>query len=239
MNSKALPAILSYTDFFFEKTPDLDNRWGGYWGFSRVLNGFYFYFVGSSEDAELTFMNDVKAWKNSLSRDLQSLITVQMTQHDSYYNARNMDSSKPETDETGQDNLIISNRIVSKDWVKNNKAKAIEYFGKTYALGHLFNYFFGGATNEVNATDTAINPAYRTCTYQIETFTDAARDYLAEKLPNSESFGSGLNHASRTEPDWENSFWGSNLQRLKEIKAMVDPEGRFNCWHCIGWNSPT
>ena len=100
-------------------------------------------------------------------------------------------------------------------------------------------YFLGGATNELNAADTAINPAYRTCTYQIETFTDAARDYLAETLPNSANFGSGLNHASRTEPDWENSFWGSNLQSLKDIKAIVDPDSRFNCWHCIGWNSPT
>merc|ERR1712071_107167 len=93
-----------------------------------------------------------------------------------------MGSSKPETDSTGQDNFIISNRIISKNWVKNNKAKAIEYFGKTSELGGMFNYFLGGATNAVSATDTAINPAYRACTYQIETFTDAARDYLVKNF---------------------------------------------------------
>ena len=135
--NRALPAIISFADFFFEKTPDLDNRWGGYWSFTF----FNFYFVGSLEDAESTFLDDVQAWKSTLSSSgSHDLVTIEVTQYDSYYNARNMGSSKPVTDLTGQDNFIISNRIISKDWVKNNRAKAIEYFGKTSELGGLFNY---------------------------------------------------------------------------------------------------
>lgn len=36
------------------------------------------------------------------------------------------------------------------------------------------------------------------------------------------------------EPAWQDSFFGgANYARLQAIKASVDPEGRFGCWHCV------
>ena len=37
------------------------------------------------------------------------------------------------------------------------------------------------------------------------------------------------------EPDWQNSFWGSNYERLSQIKTKVDPNGLF--WVTPGINA--
>ncbi|KAG0275169.1 hypothetical protein BGZ95_009122 [Linnemannia exigua] len=55
---------------------------------------------------------------------------------------------------------------------------------------------------------------------------------LAEVTPGS---GAYLNEADPQEPDWQNSFWGrENYARLYAIKQLVDPQGLFSCWHCVG-----
>jgi FAD/FMN-containing dehydrogenase len=46
--------------------------------------------------------------------------------------------------------------------------------------------------------------------------------------------GSYVNEADYFEPDWQQSFWGENYQRLLEIKRKYDPEGLFYCHHCVG-----
>ena len=88
---------------------------------------------------------------------------------------------------------------------------------------------------------TAINPAYRKSIYQMMLFgeNDKAADLLRKQFSNGPDFGSGVNHANKAEPDWENAFWGSNLDRLKAAKVKYDPRNRFNCWHCIGWKGPS
>lgn len=60
------------------------------------------------------------------------------------------------------------------------------------------------------------------------------RDYL----PNSVT-GICYNHHSKNEPAWREAAWGSNLARLEEIKEEVDPDHRFNCWHCVGYTGPS
>lgn len=46
--------------------------------------------------------------------------------------------------------------------------------------------------------------------------------------------GTYVNEADYFEPDWQQSFWGENYARLLAIKKRVDPEGLFNCHHCVG-----
>ncbi|KAE9406765.1 FAD-binding domain-containing protein [Gymnopus androsaceus JB14] len=43
------------------------------------------------------------------------------------------------------------------------------------------------------------------------------------------------NEADVYEPNHEVSFWGSNYQRLLEIKAKYDPLHLLDCWNCVGW----
>jgi hypothetical protein len=46
--------------------------------------------------------------------------------------------------------------------------------------------------------------------------------------------GSYLNEGDYFEPDWQNSFWGTNYARLLSIKKKYDPDGLFYCHHCVG-----
>ena len=48
--------------------------------------------------------------------------------------------------------------------------------------------------------------------------------------------GAYMNEADVLEPDWRQSFWGDNYERLSEIKKKYDPTNFFHCWKCIGWN---
>lgn len=44
-----------------------------------------------------------------------------------------------------------------------------------------------------------------------------------------------LNEADVYQENHEQVFWGSNYERLLEIKKKYDPEHLLDCWHCVGW----
>lgn len=46
--------------------------------------------------------------------------------------------------------------------------------------------------------------------------------------------GAYFNEAHWAEPDWEERFFGSNYNRLLEIKNRCDPTHIFDCWKCVG-----
>lgn len=50
---------------------------------------------------------------------------------------------------------------------------------------------------------------------------------LLKKLDTTPQGGSYLNEADAYEPNWKESFWGSNYRRLYQIKQKWDPEGLF------------
>ena len=47
--------------------------------------------------------------------------------------------------------------------------------------------------------------------------------------------GAYFNEAHYEEPDWQTTFFGSNYDRLLEIKNRYDPTHIFDCWRCVGW----
>jgi len=71
-------------------------------------------------------------------------------------------------------------------------------------------------------------------------FVDKKRDDIMEegfKMARERwyDYGTYYEQASYNEPDWCNRFFGvDNCQRLKEIKAQVDPNNVFTCHQCIG-----
>ena len=84
----------------------------------------YFYFVGSEADARATFVDELQLWADSLPSSQRSLVNIETLTYSSYYAMRAVTWS---TDRTGEDDFRISNRIISRDWVKNNQAEALEY----------------------------------------------------------------------------------------------------------------
>ncbi|KAL2884266.1 hypothetical protein SGCOL_000206 [Colletotrichum sp. CLE4] len=46
--------------------------------------------------------------------------------------------------------------------------------------------------------------------------------------------GSYLNEGLSYEDDWQHTFWGTNYERLLEIKKTVDPDDVFWCQPCVG-----
>ncbi|KAF9076926.1 FAD-binding domain-containing protein [Rhodocollybia butyracea] len=55
---------------------------------------------------------------------------------------------------------------------------------------------------------------------------------LTDIAPNS---GAYMNEANVYEPNYEQTFWGSNYPRLLAVKQKYDPEGLLDCWRCVGW----
>jgi len=57
-----------------------------------------------------------------------------------------------------------------------------------------------------------------------------ALDWDGEK----QTMGAYFNEADKEEQNWQDSFWGKNYGRLKEIKKKWDPSGVFWCRPCVG-----
>jgi Berberine and berberine like len=55
--------------------------------------------------------------------------------------------------------------------------------------------------------------------------------YLRDLDPES---GAYVNEADVNEPKWQQVFWGSNYERLVDIKRRVDPGDVFWCQPCVG-----
>ncbi|CEL58394.1 hypothetical protein RSOLAG1IB_08501 [Rhizoctonia solani AG-1 IB] len=59
-----------------------------------------------------------------------------------------------------------------------------------------------------------------------------AMDPLRKLTPGG---GAYQNEADVYEPDFTQSFWGSNYAKLLQAKNKYDPDGLLDCWHCVGW----
>jgi len=221
--------LYSFFDFWVKKSPHLDRRWGGYW----TLNSLHLYFQGSKEEAGTTFLDDLIEWRNGLRLNgLEQIFVVPLTikEWEDFYDWR---KGIP-TDKTGSKEFNIANRLIPRDRVISDPEGVKDLLKHLVHNGwYTFNYFLGGAMTDVDVDATSVQPAYRKALWQIETFDDKMIKKLREFV--TKDSGSGLNHASKKEPNWETAFWGKHLPRLKQLKKTYDPDNRFNCWHCIGY----
>lgn len=47
--------------------------------------------------------------------------------------------------------------------------------------------------------------------------------------------GAYVHESSVFTKDWQESYWGTNYDRLLEIKNKYDPDSLLNCWKCVGF----
>ena len=224
---KTTVTVDSWLEKWVELSPNLDHRWGGYW----TLNSVILYFVGTEQDARATFINDFDQWKNGLPKAEKDTVRHNIKQAKSYFDVRG--GKDISTDKTGQETINIASRLIPRDFVVNEPKKAADTLKWLVRNGFFtFNYLLGEAVTNPSHNATAVHPAMRKAIWQIETFIDKMTDYLRKEIKDT---GAGFNHASHVEPDWRNAFWGPQLNRLQSLKKQYDPENRFNCWHCVGY----
>lgn len=46
--------------------------------------------------------------------------------------------------------------------------------------------------------------------------------------------GAYMNEADPTNPEWQNDYFGTNYEKLLELKLKWDPSGVFWCKPCVG-----
>ncbi|KAJ3097913.1 hypothetical protein HK100_005225 [Physocladia obscura] len=109
----------------------------------------------------------------------------------------------------------------------------------------------GGPLDHTSTTDTASHPAWKDIYWLVtyatgwtknladyaelfSTDVSAAANPLRELTPG---FGTYFNEADISEPNWQESFFGSNYPKLLEIKKEIDPHGQFSVWKGVGWVS--
>jgi hypothetical protein len=158
-----------------------------------------------------------------------------------------------EGDRTGSPSTIgcrfVPLASVADDSLRANASVALAAVAQYVPLlGHLV---VGGAVAQYDpgTTRTSVTPAWRravwhmclgagwamNATIEEQDSTIAAVSSLTgvwrAAIPDS---GAYFGESDQLEPAWQDSFFGgANYARLQAIKASVDPEGRFGCWHCV------
>ena len=82
------------------------------------------------------------------------------------------------------------------------------------------NFLVGGAINDVTEGATSVHPVTRNSLFMITMNANGYKESL-NLLSNSVS-GSSKNHHGSLEPNWRDSLWGENYQRLLAYKKMID-----------------
>jgi hypothetical protein len=107
-----------------------------------------------------------------------------------------------------------------------------------------------GPTNHPDNSKTGVNPAWRNALWHV--FMGAA--WISSTPPNvraqiqntvsasiqpfkalTPGGGCYMNEGDWLEENWQQTFFGSNYDRLLDVKKRYDPTGLFNCWKCVGW----
>lgn len=238
--------ILQWLEYWIEVSPVLDSRWSGY--FSAISCSLIF--TGTLEEAQ-PFIDEFSNWYDNVL-DKSAMIpgvwgafrpsdTVEV--FESWYEFRGGDDCAgvpnfPCTDVTGDAYEFVEflgARLMPIDVVVEKPQETLDFFVSLVIAGDFFgvNYFLGGKMMDADDNATAVNPAMRKAIYSIITGGEV-NDMVRAFLPNNIT-GACFNHHDPTEPDWRNALWGSNYERLLELKNVYDPDRRFNCWHCVGY----
>ncbi|KAG0085083.1 hypothetical protein BGZ92_009317 [Podila epicladia] len=115
--------------------------------------------------------------------------------------------------------------------------------------GIVMVFVAGGQVSKGNAQDTSVQPAWRSAlmlpsvgltwnddvSYQDQLEIQHALTKAVSRLRTiTPGSGTYVNEADPNEPDWQDSFFGANYPRLRQIKHKYDPQGLFICWKCVG-----
>ncbi|KAI1293920.1 FAD binding domain-containing protein [Xylaria venustula] len=105
-------------------------------------------------------------------------------------------------------------------------------------------------TNLDSSHLTSVHPAWRTALWHVvhagewlepldeftmQRTTGGFLEMIEPLKKLSPGGGVYLNEAHYLEPDWQQTFFGSNYDRLLQVKEKYDPTHIFDCYKCVGW----
>ncbi|CAI7612151.1 unnamed protein product [Penicillium glandicola] len=108
--------------------------------------------------------------------------------------------------------------------------------------------------NHQNGNTTSVNPAWRPALWHtlmtggwtdelsVQNETNLLEAWLDTVEPLKRLTPGGgcyLNEGHYLEPEWQETFFGSNYPELLRIKKKYDPTHFFDCWKCVGWKGPS
>ncbi|CAJ2499890.1 Uu.00g027430.m01.CDS01 [Anthostomella pinea] len=143
-------------------------------------------------------------------------------------------------------NLQVFSRLISFETMDNNLQSIKDYIlALPSSIPIIWQNHVGGVTQDIAGDATSVHPDWRNAFAFIDTSNFGSwSGPTAEQNETSEAivanmtttFGTAAyyNEAYGYEENWQESYFGSNYDRLLEIKNAVDPDGVFSCRMCVG-----
>ena len=186
----------------------------------------YLQFVGSRADAETTFLDELEA-------SGVCAVALAVTEAPSYYDHIGGDAmvGNPAYTYASGSQVNWAGRIVPRELVVDDPA-AFRDLILDLSPVQVMGWWVGGAVADVAPDATAVHPDTRSAIFTLMTMTDEDHAKVRAALPDS---GLCFNHHYKLEPAWREAAWGDHYGRLLAAKDTYDPDRRFECWHCVGY----
>ncbi|KAJ6484316.1 hypothetical protein DFH09DRAFT_1459963 [Mycena vulgaris] len=147
--------------------------------------------------------------------------------HDAFFPSESQPSGVPS---------VLASRLMPRHVFENSSATAILAQVSTQPSAVIFNLpepleVAGGAVAKVPADATSVNPGWRKALHLVIL---ASGWTSSTPLAIRNEVNYSLTFFGRNDPDWPQSFWGDNYERLLEMKKKIDSLGIFECPKCVG-----
>ncbi|PVF95629.1 FAD-binding domain-containing protein [Serendipita vermifera] len=153
-----------------------------------------------------------------------------------------------EVDEGAGMNIILGSRLLPASLFEEDKVDGFVDFIVQTPTYLTFSLVAGGKVSTVASDATAVHPSWRNSIHHLmagagwENSTPFPTRQLVREVLTAETQklgalvpGAGSYH--NEEPNWRETFWGTNYERILKIKKSIDPLGIFTCYHCVGDDS--
>jgi len=155
--------------------------------------------------------------------------------------------------------IIEAGRFIPRDLFasSNNIERLVDavvtamQFSFTNKGGGSAQLYATGPANQRDNSKTSVNPAWRDALWEVimgAAWTTKDSIHARTQIQNTISAsiqpfkaltpggGCYMNEGDWTEENWQQTFFGTNYDRLLAVKRIYDPTSLFNCWKCVGWS---